>query len=151
MRKRFNRYEFDVGVLQDKPHYQAIDATPPDLKTYAGGPARKISKVLSGKTIGDVFTENMQRLGIDLLREPFDKKSSDIIKFSKAFMAMAISNGKIGRKRVENLLQAIVRNPILRGDYGPNNGATADAKGFDRHMIDTSQMFRAIRAKITKG
>jgi hypothetical protein len=55
-----------------------------------------------------------------------------------------------GRQRVLNLLQAIVRNPILKHQYGPNTSATADAKGFDRHLFDTGKMFKSIKAIITK-
>jgi hypothetical protein len=47
-------------------------------------------------------------------------------------------------------LQAIVRNPILRGDYGKNKKETIKRKGFDRYMIDTGQFFNSIIARVTK-
>jgi hypothetical protein len=84
-----------------------------------------------------------------MLLAPFKQKSSDIIKFSRAYLNLIFAN-KPSIRNVENLLQAIVRNPILRGDYGHNKKKTADAKGFDRHLFDTGQMFKAIKAKVTK-
>ena len=50
--------------------------------------------------------------------------------------------------RAENLLQAIVRNPMLRGDYGPNlQRRRRKRRGSDRAMIgDTAQLFKAIKA-----
>lgn len=145
----FEKYEFEVGVLDDRPHYQAESAglfEEQDLKTFAGGPARKISKVKSDLTIGEIFVENMKRLNIDLLREPFKRKDAEINKLIRDFFRFAF--GKTEAKRLENTLQAVVRNPILRQEYGPNKGTTADGKGFDRHLIDTAQMFRAIKARV---
>lgn len=148
----FDKYQFEVGILDDAIHKEAVETRlfgEPDLKSYAGGSIRKTSRKSSGKTISDIFIENQERLNTDLLREPFQKRSSDIIKFSNAFMKMILSKASM-TKRVENLLQAIVRNPILRGDYGGNTAATADNKGFDRGLIDTAQMFKAIRARVIK-
>lgn len=144
-----NGFEFEVGVLEDKPHFEAVP-TPlngePALKTYAGGPARKQTKRPSGLTIGEVLVENMKRLNINLLLRPFEEPNSEILKFTEAFLKLATTK-KGSLKRVENLLQAIVRNPILRQEYGKNESYTADNKGFDRHLIDTAQMFKAIRAR----
>lgn len=53
-------------------------------------------------------------------------------------------------KRVENLLQAVVRNPILKLEYGDNTAITADMKGFDRHLFGTGQTFKAIKAKANR-
>lgn len=146
---RIGAYQCEVGVLEDKPHYEPVHTSigqDPDLKEYAGGKARKISKVKSELTTGQILVENMKRLNINILEEPFEKKNSDIVKFANAYLKMALSNAHA--QRVINLMQAIVRNPILKQEYGHNTPATADAKGFDRNMIDTGQMFRAIRARI---
>ena len=153
LNQRIERFEFEVGVLDDKPHKPAID-TPlfgdASLGSYAGGPVRKINrKGQPQMSIGQVFIQNQQRLGIDMLREPLNKEGSDILRFTQAFLKLAVS-GKASVKRVENLLQAVIRNPILRGDYGPNRASTADAKGFDRHLIDTAQMFKALKARVRR-
>ncbi len=145
----FGKYEFEVGILNDSaykvPKRGVRGQKGQDvLSRYAGGPIRKKSTVDSGMTIGGVVKENMQRLNINFLAEPFKNKSSDIIKFSNAFFKLVF--GQSQQRRCENLLQAIVRNPILRGEYGSNSALTQKIKGFNRGMIDTAQMFKAIKA-----
>lgn len=154
LKKSINRFEFEVGIIPDTAHYEPqhtpLGQTPP-TSTYAGGPVRKASRVKSELSTGEIFIENMKRLNVDLLRAPFKEKSNkDIVKFTREFLKMALSKGSLGRKRVINLLQAIVRNPILRQEYGPNGSGTADAKGFDRHLFDTGKMFKSIKAVISK-
>lgn len=147
--KSIEGYEFEVGVLKDKPHRFPIESPlfgPPNLKEYAGGSIRPTSKIASDLTIGDVLVENMKRLNINLLLEPFQNPESELNQFTTAFLRFAA--GKKGTlRRVENLLQAVVRNPILRYEYGKNKSVTADNKGFDRHLFDTGQMFKAIIAR----
>lgn len=142
---QIEKYQFDVGVLNDGPHYEAKN----ELTTYAGGPVLKKSRVKSGLSTGEVLVENQQRLNINLLSRPFQEKNSDILRFTKAFLEL-VASGKGSIKRVENLLQAIVRNPILNEEYGSNKASTADAKGFDRHLFATGQMFKAILARATR-
>ncbi len=149
---RFGKYSFDVGVLDDTS-YMIPAKGKPGLKgsdvigNYAGGPVRKKSRKDSGKSISDISAANRERLGFNYLTQPFKKKSSDIIKFTNAFFKMAF--GKSEKKRLENLLQAIVRNPILRGEYGGQSELTKKIKGFSRPMIDTAQLFKALKAKCT--
>lgn len=149
--RKIESYTFDVGVIEDKPHRLA-QHTPilgqPNLGLYAGGPVRKATRENSGKSIGDVLVENMERIGKNILVEPFKDKSSDMMKFTKAFLTSAFANKT--PNRIKNLLQAVVRNPILKGEYGPNSAFTADAKGFDRHLIDTGQTFKAIKARVNR-
>jgi hypothetical protein len=141
---RIEKYQFEVGVLQDKPHRNAQENT---LAQYAGGPIRKTGKG-SEKSVAEVLVENMKRLNINILQRPFQEKTSEIMKFTQAFLKFAASAKKgVSTKRIENLLQAIVRNPILKQEYGGNKSITADTKGFDRHLIDTGQMFRAIKVR----
>lgn len=148
------KYSFEVGVLEDGPHLEAktgkrgLKGTDV-ISEYAGGPVRQKSRNSSGLTISDVSAENRKRLGKNYLTEPFKDRSSDIVKFSEAFFKMVF--GMTGQEnRIRNLLQAIVRNPILRGDYGKNSALTKKIKGFDRSMIDTAQLFKAIKARITR-
>lgn len=149
LKSSIEKYEFEVGVLQDKPYKQPVYhglLDQPQLKTYAGGPVRKTSRENSGKMISEVFLDNMKRLDINLLQKPFQDAGSDIMKFTQRYLKFVVyKQGNI--KRVENLLQAIVRNPILKQEYGENSAWTADSKGFSRHLFDTGQMFKAIVAR----
>lgn len=153
LQSRVNGFEFQVGIINDKPHYEPIETgrfEEPKLKTFAAGSARMQSRKAGPLSTGQVFVENMKRLNINLLQRPFKEKNSDILKFTDAFLKLVLKRPSISIKRVENLLQAIVRNPILKQEYGQNRAATADAKGFNRHLIDTSQTFRAIIARASK-
>lgn len=150
VRRRVEKYNFEVGILEDKPHKHAESHgmfEKPKLGSYAGGPVRKTTGKSSDKTIGQIVVDNMKRLRRNFLAEPFQKQGSDLLKFTHSFLRMALE-GRKNQNRVKNLLQAVVRNPINRQEYGRNRPFTADAKGFDRHLIDTGQMFRAIKARI---
>jgi hypothetical protein len=151
---RFSRFEFEVGVLNDGPHKQPAERPPgaenfnQNLGRYAGGPVRKKSREDGPLTIAQVSAANRERTGVNYLTEPFKRKDSEIIAFSNAFFRMASGKANSLRKRCENLLQAIVRNPILRGEYGRQARSTTREKGFYRPMIDTAQLFKAIRAVV---
>lgn len=152
LKGRIERYQFEVGVFDDKPHMDPVVQgrfEQPQLKNYAGGPVRRTSRQQGELSIGDVLVANMKRLNINLLQRPFQERNSEILKFTAEFLKFVV-RGKSSVKRLENLLQAIVRNPILKQEYGKNNSATADAKGFDRHLFDTGQMFRAIKARVRR-
>lgn len=141
----FEKYSFDVGILEDGPHKAALDKSQ-GLKSYAGGPARKTSRQATS-TLSQVSERLRKSTGINFYTKPFkSKKNKDILRFVDSFMKVCL--GRSQPKRAENLLQAIIRNPILRGDYGRNSKATAQIKGFNRFMIDTAQVFKAIRAKV---
>jgi hypothetical protein len=154
LRRDIQGYEFEVGVLEDGPHLLPVDSPlhqEPLLSSYAGGPVRRKSRTPGPETTGEVLISNMERLHTNLLLEPFKKKDSDIIKFTNYFLRLIMRRSDTSVRRVENLLQAVVRNPILKQEYGPNNSTTADNKGFDRHLFDTGQMFKAIKARLVRG
>lgn len=151
LKGRFNKYEFQVGVIEDGPHYLpkkgqrglgGRDIT----SAFAGGPVRKKSRKPSGLTLSQVSKENRKNLGFNYLKKPFQQKNTDIIRFTNEFFKYAF--GRSEPRRLTNLLQAIVRNPILKGNYGANSALTQKIKGFNRKMIDTAQLFRAIKAKV---
>lgn len=147
----FEKYQFEVGVLEDKPHKSALRGQrglkgKDVLSSYAGGPIRKKSRTKdSGLSVAEVSEANRNRLGFNYLTKPFQKRSSDIVRFSKSFFELVF--GRSEKRRAENLLQAIVRNPILRGEYGPQHPLTTKIKGFNRPMIDTAQLFKSIQAR----
>ncbi len=154
--KKFAPYSFQVGILQDGPHYAPAErfksgkrkGQAPPLKTFAGGPARRQSRVVDG-TLSSVSQDFRKFLGFNYLTKPFEKRTPEYSNWIASFFSMALGSGKLrNKKRCENFLQAIVRNPILGGKYGRNRRATIKKKGFDRKGIDTAQFFKAIRAKV---
>lgn len=152
LKGRIEAHSFEVGILKDAPH-KLPQSKAKGLKSMAGGPSRKTGRRYSGVTIAEVSEDIRKNMRIDFYRRPFKMKSNrEIVKFSNQFLKSIMTpNGNIKeKKRLENLLQAIVRNPILRGEYGVNTIATASRKGFNRLMIDTGQLFKAITAQVRK-
>lgn len=146
---RIERFWFEVGVLDEGIHKMARPSSA-GLKSYAGGPARKTSRKPDGLTMSELSIKLREQSGVNFYTAPFKaKKNIDIVRFTNSFMKMITEGGKLKeKKRLENHLQAIVRNPILRGDYGRNSDVTEKIKGFNRFMIDTAQFFKAITARV---
>ncbi len=153
LKGRYGQYKFEVGILQDAPHKlpkrgERGKKGKDVISVYAGGPVRKKSRIDSGEMVSQVSKSFRKHLGFNYLSEPFKKKNADINKFTKEFFRLC--TGRSQKKRCENLLQAIVRNPLLRGDYGRNSKLTESIKGFNRLGFDTAQLFKSIIARATK-
>lgn len=173
LKAAFSGHVAEVGILADKPHRnpltlkqvrKRVDNKAKKLpahatfdlfektryKSFAGGIARKTGSGTNG-TLSSVSEDLRKNTGINFYTRPFKLKTNrEIVRFANYFIGLMLNREGISVKRVENLLQAIVRNPILRGDYGKNSKATANAKGFNRFMIDTGQLFQGIRARIMR-
>lgn len=150
---RFEKFSFEVGIIDDGPHKDAKRGQrglkgQDVLSAFAGGPVRKKSRK-SSNSLSEVSKAFRKSIGVNYLTEPFDGKgkNKDIVNFGAEYLKLAQGKSK-NQNRIKNLLQAIVRNPILRGDYGPNSKLTQAIKGFDRAGIDTAQLFKAITTKV---
>jgi hypothetical protein len=159
LRAKVNKYVFEVGVLDpSKPHYEPKkdDATltgndpsmSANITTYAGGPIRKASRAPTS-TVGAVGKAMREHIGGNYLIDPFKKKDDAVNRMIKDFFKLIFGKSKI--RRLENLLQAVVRNPILKGQYGSNLRYTVQVKGFDRYGFNTGQWFKSIKAKVKKA
>jgi hypothetical protein len=144
---RYEQYSFEVGVLENKTRKVARPKSA-GLKVFAGSPARKTGKI--AKITNEQVSKRLRKkYRINIFKKPFTMKSNvDINNMLKRFFDLI--QGKSVENRLRNTLQAIVRNPIMRGDYGKNRAATASRKGFNKLMIDTAQFFKSITAKIIK-
>jgi len=147
---RFSKYSFEVGILKDRK-YRKPASKERGLTSLARGPARRQSRETSKYNVSDISAFNRGDSS-DYLRDPFRKPANQDQKLIKRFLAefVKMTSGKSQIRRVENLLQAIVRNPMARGDYGTNARSVQRRKGFDRFMIDTGQLFRSVTARILK-
>lgn len=153
VKRKIDQYEFEVGVLEDKPHLDPVYHglfEEPKLAKYAGGPIRRKSNIVGPLTTGQILIQNMERLQMNILQLPFQKKNSEILQFTSYFLKFIFSKPGVNPRRLTNLLQAIVRNPILRKEYGPNSRVTIEIKGFDRHLFDTGEMFKNIKARVIR-
>lgn len=148
LKGKVNAYAFEVGILKDKAHKWPLSYKLHGLKTFLNGVARKSSRVNSYSMNSDISQRFRKKH--NYLKAPFkNRKNADIVNFLKVFFDTI--KGRSQGKRLRNLLQAIVRNPILRGDYGRNKAKTIKRKGFDRYMIDTGQFFNSIIARVSKA
>jgi len=137
-------YNFEVGILNDKQRKSPKKG----LKSFVGGVARKTGAI-SGITLSEASKDLREKTGINFYTRPFKSRmNKDINRLLKNFFDYAF--GRSTQKRLTNTLQAVVRNPITRGDYGVNNPLTAKIKGFNRLMIDTGQLFKNIKARVLK-
>jgi hypothetical protein len=143
---RVGRYTYRLGV--DNKQHKGAKPRSAGLKSFAGGPARKTGQP-EGISIAQIAQDLIIVAGVNYWTEPFKKKSQDIVKFTDAFFKLMFDKTSV--RRGENLLQAVVRNPILLGVYGKNSKVTAQIKGFNRLMIDTGQFFSAIEARIYRS
>jgi len=152
MKGRIDKYDFEVGIFDSTPRKQAKPKSK-GFKNLAGGPARKTGKTTSN-TNQSVAKRLRLKYKVNIFRKPFKNKNNSDLKrvinlMIKLFFSDGIGNAS-SEARLKNALQALVRNPILRGDYGNNSPKTVRNKGFNRFMIDTGQMFKSIKAKIFK-
>jgi hypothetical protein len=142
---RIEQYNFEVGVLENKPHRLPSNST----TTYLGAPVRRASMTPSGLSISEVSKRLRDIMTTDYLVAPFRSgKNKDILNMLNDFFNLI--RGSTREKRLVNSLQAVVRNPFIRGDYGMNSPVTAKIKGFNSWGIDTAQLFKNIKARVRR-
>lgn len=144
MRGVIGRYDFEVGILNDKPHKGASR----EHTTLAGRVRSKVGKG-SDKSISEVSRDARLQTGVNFYTRPMEERGNrDILEMLRVFFAVIKGRGTTTRLR--NTLQAVVRNPITRGDYGSNTELTQKIKGFDWLLVHSGQLFNAIEAKVRR-
>ena len=144
MSKDIGIYKFEVGILKDEA--KKI----PNRESSANYAGLKISGTKGRSTTNTVVkvAKRMDNL-FGWLQKPFnDGKNKDVNDVVKELSSQVFHKKSKNLKRLENAVQAVIRNPILRGDYGNNSSITAKEKGFNKLGIDTGQFFKSIKAKI---
>lgn len=181
---KFEQYQFEVGILNDKPHRRVLSKKfglgeyaknpvrrttkpkknqpsksprgasqgvpkkkkAPNIGVQAKGKVRK-SKKTPRITIAQVSKFNRDRMKLNFYVKPFRmKQNADVVRMIRQFFNLL--NAKGNERRLANAVQAVVRNPIMRMDYGRNSPATARKKGFNRLLWDSAQMFKAIKGRV---
>lgn len=163
--QRYQQHHLEVGIIEDKKHFipqklgglfvkkkkdGTLEVGVRGLKRLAGGDARKASKKTSDVWLSDI-SRWMRRKYNYLeapLKNPNNKEIKQIISTYLKFCNDSKNSSNL--KRLNNALQALVRNPITRSEYEGNSLRTIRAKGFDRPMIDTGQFFNAIKARVIR-
>jgi len=145
--KDYAQYEFYTGVLEDKPERIPKYG---NKKSFHGGQALKKGKK-SDTMVSEVakkFDEIYNWLMGAWSGSGRNANNRDILNVIAEYSRF-LGNPQ-SRNRLRNTVQAVVRNPILRGDYGDNSEATAEKKGFNRLMIATGTFFDNIKALVIR-
>lgn len=140
---KLDKYEVEVGILENSKRRKPIFGK---FKSYAG------KKLLREGKVSDVsMVEVAEQLDkkFKWLRNPFlSVNNKEIVAVLNDIVKDM--NGKGQPQRILNGFQAVVRNPILRGDYGRNSTRWAREKGFSQLLMLTGQFFRNIKARFKK-
>jgi len=143
MQREIGLYNFEVGILSNAPKkLRKKGAT----KSFAGLTVSASGKSSPKTSLAEVAKYNDNRFG--WLKKPFKiAGNKEVLAVVKEISAQVFGKKSPNNKRLENAVQAVIRNPILRGNYGNNAASTIRQKGFNKLGIDTAQFFKAIKAK----
>lgn len=143
MSKKIGIYKFEVGILNDEPKkLRKSGAT----KSFAGLTVSATGKSSQKVSLAEVAEYNDRRF--KWLKKPFSiAGNKEVLEVVKELSGQVFGKKATNNKRLENAVQAVIRNPILRGDYGGNAASTIKQKGFDKLGIATAQFFKNIKAK----
>ena len=141
--KKIGEYNFEVGILQNAPKKLPKKG---GTKNFAGLKISAIGKASPKVSLAEVAKYNDNKFG--WLKKPFKiSQNKDVLKVVNEIASQVFGKKSLDNKRLENGVQAVIRNPILRGDYGSNAESTIKVKGFDKLGVHTAQLFKAIKAK----
>lgn len=141
---KLKKYEVQVGVLEDARRNKPLFG---QFKSYAGKTLLRESGVSTGATMAELakFLDKKYKW----LRKPF------LIKNNKEVVLVLNDivkdmNGQDLKQRILNGFQAVVRNPILRGEYGKHSSKWEKQKGFQQLLMMTGQFFKSVKARFKK-
>ncbi len=145
LRKDYAQFEFDTGIIEDKPEPL------PKYGEHVGKQIGGISPLKKGSKSGTMVSEVAKRFeeAYNWLISPWRKESNrDVLAVITDYSRYLAKPGNDNRLR--NAIQAVIRNPILRGEYGDNRAETAKKKGFNKLMVATGTFFNSIKAVVKR-
>lgn len=145
--KDLSSIQIEIGILQDRPEVEALSSEKGLKRLTASQVALKAGRK-SITTVVEVFKKFDNKY--KLLTAPFEKNQNKEVVNMLDQMIKEINGDALNIRRLENTAQAVIRNPILRGDYGSNKETTEAIKGFNKLFIRTGTMFKAIKARVIK-
>jgi hypothetical protein len=153
--QKFGNYNFEVGILSDANKKKRGKGTKKfaGMEIAASGNSSTTDKDYAATKTGKLslvyIAKTLEKYHFKWLTRPFKYKglNHDVQRMVDELAAQVFGKKSPNNKRLENAVQAVVRNPILRGDYGSNATSTIASKGFDKLGIATGQFFKAIKAK----
>lgn len=144
---KFEAQRVTVGILDKSKNAAIAKPKSAGLKTVGGAPAsyiKKRDKSFPLWQLADFLDYNYGFIS-NAAKNP---ENTDLLRVMDELKK--IFDGNVNPKRIENGAIALVRNQILRRDFGSNADSTVKQKGFDMPLMRTGAMFSSIKA-IYKG
>lgn len=145
LRKDYAQFEFHTGIIEDKPEPL------PKYGEHVGKQIGDINPLKKGKKSGTMVSAVAKKFDeiYNWLISPWRKESNrDVLNVISDYSRYLAKPGN--ENRLKNAVQAVVRNPILRGEYGDNREETAKKKGFNKFMVATGTFFNSIKALVKR-
>ena len=136
-----DKYQAEVGILEDQPKHKAVSGK---FKMYAGQ-RLAVEGGRTNETLVDVARRLDQRF--KWLERPWRLPENQAVQQVVNDIVESINMNHVGKRRVLNGIQAVVRNPILANYYGGNSEKTIRIKGFDKLLMWTGQFLKNIKAR----
>ncbi len=159
--QEFNSHHIRIGVLDKSKTTRQADHSKP-LKSFQG---KEASRVMVGNKGHSTLKLSKLAEYMDGRYGVFSKaennfNNADVVRVTNELIQMFNAGDASPEliRRIESAARALVRNPIMRKDFGSNalatikggvgyNGYRTQGKGFDWPMIDTGTFFNSIKAK----
>ncbi len=158
--EEFNSHHIRIGVLDKNKTARIADREKP-LKSFQGKQASRVKTGKAGRTelkLSKLAEYMDARYGVFSKAES-NFQNQDVVRVTNQLLALFNAENPSSEmiRRIENAARALVRNPIMRKDFGSNamatikggvgyNGHNVQGKGFDWPMVDTGTFFNSIRA-----
>lgn len=146
--KAFENQRVRVGIL-DEFQMAAVPASAEErgLKTLrgTGEKARKIKSRSKTLPLRQLAVYLDAQYGV--FTNAINNASNNDLNLVTKELIKAFSGGEVEQRRIQNAAIALIRNPILRKDFGSNMRSTSDVKSFDWPMVDTGTFFLNIKAE----
>lgn len=148
-----------VGILDKQKQAKTAKPNTEKMVGNTGQKGRRVGKNAE-ITLGQLAIYLDNRYGV--FTDAADNFNNQDLNVVTQELIKAFSGDPVNERRIQNAAIALIRNPIMRKDFGSNakttvdggigyNGYKVQGKGFDWPMVDTGTFFTNIKAKITHG
>lgn len=143
LNRQIGKRTLEAGILEDRPAALFKRERAGDL---AGGKRNKTAGNSKNVTLRQLMMKFEVAYNILLApwRSPTTREERSVL-INELTRDMA--SRQHNDRRLLNAAQAVIRNPIARGEYGQNTPQTAKAKGFNRLLINTGRFFNTIKVR----
>lgn len=147
---QFQAQRVRVGVLDRGKVARKAKSKKAGLAVLNGGSGqkRKINTSKSGRT-NLKLTELAKFMDgkYGFISDAFYKSGSKELRILFDDFALMLTGKRVNSRHIENSAIFVIRNPILRMEYGRNARSTEQTKGFNRPLVDTGTLFSNIKAE----